>query len=263
MDAWTSKVLASATENSPDMPGFPPAAVQERFVGRSGAAALEMVVPFYELINRHMSVTEECNVVDFGAGWGRIARFFQNRIGAGTNFHLADVDPDALEWCRSSRVAGNRVRLSPDGELPFHEGSLDLVYAFSVFSHLSEGNAKHWFDEFARKIRVGGVLIFTIQSLRFLDLVKACHDLDSPNPIEKRIGTYMDDPAEAIRRFNQGDFAFSNTGGTGVLTGDFYGWAAIPQAWLQSQFAGSFDVVEYIDDPVYSEQAIVVARKIA
>lgn len=263
MTSWADKIVTAADGTSTEVPGFPPPGVQERFVGRSGAAALEEVRPFVDLIDRYVDVNEGTVAIDFGAGWGRIARFFQDRIGDGNNFHLMDVDPEALEWCRTCRVVGNRQQIDPNGKLPLESGSVSLVYAYSVFSHLSERSAIHWLEEFKRAIKPDGILVFTTQSLRFLDLVRACSEVEAPNPIEERIGKYMNNPQEAVNQFREGNFVYSDTGGGGVLSGEFYGWAALPLDWMRAQFAGSFEIVEYIDDPAYFEQAVVVAKKIS
>jgi SAM-dependent methyltransferase len=240
------------------LPGFPPENVQNRFVGRSGRAALEEVRPFYETIIAEHPVSPGSAVLDFGCGWGRIARFFQ---GTGSAVYLADVQQEALDWCSSLRVAGVPVKLERQGALPFEANTVDLAYAYSVFSHLSEDSAAHWLTEIARALKPGGSLVFTVLSLRFLHLVRACHDKQDADALQRQIGMYMgDDPNVAIERYKRGEFAYHPQGGGGKLSGDFYGWAAMPIDWFK-RFAPGLELVRFENDQQGFEQAVVIARK--
>ncbi|MFC4625538.1 hypothetical protein ACFO1V_09970, partial [Daeguia caeni] len=119
--------------------------------------------------------------------------------------------------------------------------------------------------EISRTLATGGIFVFTPQSLRFLDLVVACRNKVDANEIERNIGRYMgSNPERAVAAFKAGEHAYSDVngqGGGGVLTGDFYGWAAIPASWFTKQFGTDFEVIDYIDDPARFEQAVFVTRK--
>ncbi|MDQ0998071.1 SAM-dependent methyltransferase [Phyllobacterium ifriqiyense] len=264
MDSFIGRILASADAKDGDLPGFPPPEVQARFVGRSGRDALSEVLPFVSLIQDYSLPSNSTQVLDFGCGWGRIARFFQNSVDAEA-LKLADVDPEALNWCKDSGVKGTRYLLEPTGKLPFDNNSIDVAYSYSVFSHLSEVSAVHWLNELHRALRPNGILIFTTQSMRFLQLVLACNQKTDPSAMEASIGTYMGrNPQRSVEQFQSGQHAYSDVnglGGGGMLSGDFYGWAAIPQKWFENHFRWAFHVEEYIDDPAVLEQAVYVARK--
>ncbi|MGO4450144.1 class I SAM-dependent methyltransferase [Phyllobacterium sp. TAF24] len=261
---WVDTIIRSAGESIPEAPKFPPVDVQERFVGRSGKPALVEVLPFIALIRKYARISNNTKMMDFGVGWGRIARFFQDAISEDT-FYLADVDQEALQWCVDCSVKGNRVLLDPIGSLPMQDGTLDIIYSFSVFSHLSEASAKHWLNELHRVLKPGGVLIFTTQSMRFLHLVRACHAKARPNDIERSIGQYFgSNPQRAVDRYAEGKHTYTDVGGDGgggVLSGEFYGWAAIPPRWVHSTLGGMFKVMKYIDNPKVQEQAIFVLKK--
>ena len=68
-------------------------------------------------------------------------------------------------------------------------------------------------------------------------------------------------PKEAIHSYKNGLHAYSNTGGGGVLSGDFYGWAAIPPKWINDNFQCRFSVESYIDDQSQFDQAVYIIRK--
>lgn len=261
---WATQIKASVNQDIPEAPGFPPDYVQTRFVGRSGVAAIEEVIPFAEIVYREGNIQTASKVLDFGVGWGRIARLFQKAVSE-DNLFLADVDADALSLCKQLGVKGSTIHLAPDGKLPLDDQSLDAVYSYSVFSHLSEDAARHWLSEICRVLKPSGLLVFTTQSLRFLDLVVACRNKRDANAIERSIGDYMGpNPEKAIADFKAGKHSFSDvngSGGGGVLSGEFYGWAAIPLEWFNSNFGDRLELVDYIDNPVHFEQAVIIARR--
>ena len=51
---------------------------------------------------------------------------------------------------------GNFEQSAVEPPLRFADGSFDIVYAYSVFSHLSERVQLRWVEEFARILRPGG-----------------------------------------------------------------------------------------------------------
>lgn len=261
---WAKTIKESAVYPTPDTPGFPASHIQERFVGRSGRAAIEEVIPFAEIVNDSARLSSTSKVLDFGVGWGRIARLFQKTV-CPDNLYLADVDPEALALCKENRVQGRTILLDPTGSLPFANASLNAVYSYSVFSHLSEASAKHWLHEISRTLSKGGLFAFTTQSLRFLELVVACHNKPDANDIERSVGKYMGaSPENAATNFRAGKHAYSDVngqGGGGVLSGDFYGWAAIPSNWFTSHFGADFKIIDYIDDPSRFEQAVFVTKR--
>lgn len=133
-----------------------------------------------------------------------------------------------------------------------------------MFSHLSENAARHWLLEICKCLKPSGLLVFTTQSLRFLDLVVACRNKLDANEMERNIGNYMGaKPDKAVIDFKSGKLAFSDVDGFGggVLSGEFYGWAAMPLEWFNSHFSGQMDLIDYIDDPSQFEQAVIIARK--
>jgi trans-aconitate methyltransferase len=69
--------------------------------------------------------------------WGRITRFLARDLRPGRLYGCDPVE-DILDVCRRSGVPATLARSDflPD-RLPFEE-QFDLVFAFSVFTHLSE-----------------------------------------------------------------------------------------------------------------------------
>jgi SAM-dependent methyltransferase len=99
------------------------------------------------------------SLLDFGCGCGRVARHWQGLPA--TKVHGCDYNARLVRWCRRSLpFADFRVsRLSPP--LPYEAGELELVYAISVFTHLTEALQHAWMRELERVLAPGGFLLIT------------------------------------------------------------------------------------------------------
>jgi len=99
-------------------------------------------------------------VLDFGCGCGRVARHWA--AVEGPELYGCDYNPDLVAWCAENlphmRVARNQ--LAPP--TPYVSGSFDLIYAFSVFTHLDEALQRDWLAEFRRLLRPGGMLVLSL-----------------------------------------------------------------------------------------------------
>ena len=104
---------------------------------RSGRAA-------YDAIAAHVPLAEKDSVLDFGCGCGRVTRYWTEFAGTVSG---GDVSAKAIEWCRVNmpfaRFELNRL----EPPLAFADESFDLVYALSVFTHLTDELQLDWRDE--------------------------------------------------------------------------------------------------------------------
>jgi SAM-dependent methyltransferase len=95
-------------------------------------------------------------VLDFGAGAGRVLRHF---IGSGAELHGSDIDIASVEWMTANLAP--HVHAFHNGEEPGlnrPEGFFDLVYAVSVFTHITDHWAG-WLLELRRVLKPGGILV--------------------------------------------------------------------------------------------------------
>ncbi len=107
-------------------------------------------------------------VLDFGCGCGRTLRWFLRKFPGG-EFHGADVDAEAIEWCRSNLTTARFVRNNPQPPLPYPDGHFASIYCLSVFTHLDEDMQDAWLEELARLLAPGGVLLLTVHGERAAD----------------------------------------------------------------------------------------------
>lgn len=140
-------------------PPLPPRRLMVRVTGtadaewfvRSGRAA-------YEAIAAHVALESVGSVLDFGCGCGRVIRYWNDFGGAVSG---SDVNAEALDWCRANLPFASfmRNRLAPPAD--FGDASFDLVYALSVFTHLTADLQVAWRDELRRLLRPGGRLLLS------------------------------------------------------------------------------------------------------
>jgi SAM-dependent methyltransferase len=99
-------------------------------------------------------------VLDFGCGCGRTIRWFLDADGP--EWHGADVDREAVEWCAQHLSRGHFLATPPVPPLPYTDDHFDFVYCLSVFTHLDERMQDLWLAELRRVLRPGGVLLYTV-----------------------------------------------------------------------------------------------------
>ena len=113
-----------------------------------------------ELLRQDGSAIDELEaILDWGCGCGRILRHWSGLQR--TRVFGCDIDPRMVEWCaKHLRFADVTVNeLTPP--LPYDGSSFELVYAFSVFTHLSEELQHAWMRECSRVLRPGGYLLMS------------------------------------------------------------------------------------------------------
>ena len=110
-------------------------------------------------------------VLDFGCGCGRVMRWWKDLEGV--RLHGSDYNPYLVSWCRDHLpFAEFSVNgLEPGLDLP--AGAFDLVYSYSVFTHLPAEMQRPWLDELLRVTADGGRLVLTFHGEQTLS------DLDS------------------------------------------------------------------------------------
>ena len=115
---------------------------------------------------RHGRRMEELGaLLDFGCGCGRVTRQW---VGLDrTAVHGADANEHAIAWCRASLPFAQFASNGLAPPLEYADGSFDLVYALSVFTHLPEALQLVWIHELERLLRPGGFLLLTTHGERY------------------------------------------------------------------------------------------------
>ena len=130
---------------------------------RSGRAA-------YDAIAAHVPLDSLESVLDFGCGCGRVTRYWSDFEGAVSG---SDVNAKAIEWCRDNLGFASFERNTLAPPLDFDAESFDLVYALSVFTHLTAELQLAWRDEMLRVLRPGGLLLVTTHGRSYVPRLDA------------------------------------------------------------------------------------------
>jgi SAM-dependent methyltransferase len=199
-----------------DGPPLPPRRLMVRVAGtgdadwflRSGRAG-------YDAIAAHAPLGDLESVLDFGCGCGRVTRWWSDFPGRVSG---SDVSRPAVDWCRANLPFARFEQNALAPPLVFEDESFDLVYALSVFTHLTAELQLAWRDEVRRVLRPGGLLLLTTHGRSYVPRLSA----------DERAGF---ERGELVVRW--GDVA-----GTNLCS------AYHPEAYLRDSFAAGFAFLE-------------------
>ncbi|MFC5743965.1 class I SAM-dependent methyltransferase [Dyella tabacisoli] len=273
--AWLDTLIRSlnSEQASPlgeKLPDFPPEELQRNTTGLSSEAAIRQAYAFYENVvdgaNKvGLALNQETRALDFGFGWGRISRVFMEHLSA-RNIHGVDVDPSFVEITRGLFKSDNFQICTPFPPADYADASFDLVYAYSVFSHLSEVACQAWMQEFARILRPGGIVAFTTRHESFFDFCAWAKTQDaSVSPYISALGQLFPDLGAVRAQYRKGQIVHGSSngvGGGGPRDASFYGETWIPEQYARTQFGDSFEFVSgYFDGTKYDQACFVLKRK--
>jgi SAM-dependent methyltransferase len=173
----------------------------------------------FDAIAAHVPLAEVGAVLDFGCGCGRVTRYWADFAGSVAG---SDLDPAAVEWCRRNLPFGRFEVNGLEPPLAFEDGSFDLAYALSVFTHLPAALQIAWRDELLRILRPGGYLLVTTHGRSYLPRLE---------------------PAER-ERFARGELVVR----WGDLPGTNLCSAYHPERYLRETFADGLELVELVPE---------------
>ncbi|BBK38942.1 hypothetical protein STAQ_40200 [Allostella sp. ATCC 35155] len=154
------------------VPAMPPAELQRRWVGAAGEPLLQQSIAFVEATIRghrrwgNRRPLPRVRILDHGCGWGRHLRLFY-RFTPETGLFGVDTSPEILAIAREAGVRGQLERIPAMPEtLPF-EPPFDIIYAFSILTHLSEETHRAALAVWRRWIAPDGLLVVTVRPRAF------------------------------------------------------------------------------------------------
>jgi SAM-dependent methyltransferase len=190
--------------------------IQTQWTGASGAHLLQQTLSFVRSAACNFNqLTGRCldsaRILDYGCGYGRIARLMYYFTEPE---RLVGVDP----WDRSIAICkdcglGENFRQSDylPRDLPVGKKPFDLIYAFSVFTHLSPRATRLALDACRRYISRKGVLLITIRPIEYWSLDESVHGLSDTTALQaehRRAGfAFSPHPGPPV----EGDLTYGNT----------------------------------------------------
>lgn len=158
-------------------------------------------------------------VLDFGGGLGRIARHWIDDAPA---IHLADYNRPVVKWVQNHLPQIAAVQNGIEPPLPYDDGTFDLLYAFSVFTHFDEGQQHTWLAEVQRVLKPGGIAVLSLFGDR-----------------EGEAGLEPPD----LERFRAGEIIVSR----GYITSSNACLAWVPQRWLRENLPAGLELERHWD----------------
>lgn len=272
LDEWFE--LVSKSYSAPpiqlkgrNLPSFPSDTIQANTTGQSGVPTLREAFIYYrDCVNQFEKlgnpIKNDSRVLDFGVGWGRIARFFLRDVPL-ENIHGVDVSPEFTAICRETFQSQNFFTCQPHPPTCLPDSHYDYITAYSVFSHLSEDSSLEWMEEFSRILVPGGVVAVTTRGRPFFDFCESQKKKKQTGYLEA-LGRLFGDYNEARAKYDRGVFVHSNIQGVdggGALNSTFYGESFIPEAYARTAYAPYLELVEFMYDPIYQSHPIMFFRK--
>ena len=248
------------------LPSLPDPDIQKTYIGSSGDVALGEAFNAYQAWRELAAecghpITRTSRVLDFGCGWGRTLRFFLRDMPV-ANFTGVDVSPQAISLCKqTNRWCDFRLTPTmPPTDLP--KGTFDLIYLYSVFSHLSEEAVDAWVTEFARLMKPGGVLIATTWFRHYIEMCEQSRHGPTPGTHPRSALAFKGGTEEWLAKFDRGEFCHSPVGGDTALASTFYGETCIPAAYVQRKWTDRLRFRKFIDaDAKRFWQSVIVMQK--
>jgi SAM-dependent methyltransferase len=105
------------------------------------------------------SIEEVDALLDWGCGCGRVLRHWSDLPR--TRVLGCDITPKMVEWCQEHLPFAETTVNDLSPPLPYGEATFDLVYAFSVMTHLSKDLQQVWMQECRRVLKPGGYVLFS------------------------------------------------------------------------------------------------------
>jgi 2-polyprenyl-3-methyl-5-hydroxy-6-metoxy-1,4-benzoquinol methylase len=247
------------------IPGLPPDKMQRNWTGAAGKATLLEALRFFQLISDYAvkygeRINETTNILDFGCGWGRITRYFMRDVSH-NNLHGADCFKEALDVAKTQNKWVSFHLTTPMPPTDYNSSMFDIIYLFSVFSHLSEDIHLKFLEEFHRILKPGGLLVATTRPRQFMLLLRKLEEKRQISGQEEGVTTSFANTKHYLELYDRGDFCHSPSGGGGPLEPSFYGESCIPEKYVRLHWSKWFYLQEYRLADRLCNQNVICCRK--
>ncbi|MGH8468116.1 MAG: class I SAM-dependent methyltransferase [Gammaproteobacteria bacterium] len=218
---------------------------------KTGRQAAEIVK---NKINKHFHDLGVLNVLDFGAGSGRVAIPLASLINL-RRFCCVDVDREAIEYL--AMELGESCEASVNGYVPplcFKDNSFDFVYSISVWSHMPEDLSMTWLKETQRIVRPGGIVLITVAGEVVLDHWKKHYPAQWSN-VEIDAFNKQKFIYKAYPHIDSNEKQYPGISGKGS-----WGNTLIHEDYVRAEWSALFDILEFEPSGMNGQQDIVVLR---
>jgi len=222
----------------------------EAYLG-AGKGHVKKMVDILEISG--VSVEPGQRVLDFGCGDGMMVRHFRHIAESGEAWGV-DISGTLMIWCQQHLSPPFKFATTTSfPHLPFEEGYFDLIYSFSVFTHICD-LAEAWLLELRRILRPGGVLYLTVHDNHTIDVLDGCPDFGLSRALQD---------AEKLLPFRDSDFAMftlNRVPGGGIDFEPRQAQVFYDIGYLCQHWGNYLEIVSATQD-AYGYQTAIVLRK--
>jgi len=198
------------------LPRMASAEVQTEWTGNHGIPLLRQSCNFvrsaaYNFARLAGRPLDNAAILDYGCGYGRLARLMYYFTDPDKLFGIDPWDR-SIEICHADGL-GDHFRQSdylPES-LPVPRADFELIYAFSVFTHLSMRATMKAFETSRRYIAENGVLLITVRPVEYWNA-----DPNIPRDLTPQLGIAQQEHGFAFRPHQRpdvdGDVTYGDTG---------------------------------------------------
>jgi SAM-dependent methyltransferase len=206
----------------------------------SGASDAHRIL---KIAQRHKSLDADFRILDWGCGFGRVARHL-NRFAPKAHVLGADIDDENLNWMATNLPHVEPVPSDISGHIEQKDKSVDVVFGISVMTHLRVDVMKLWLKELCRITKDDGLLLLTVAGAGSLAFTSR----------------WVKD-ADYQTWARDGRIVFGNKGAVDSNIGgeDYYVQSKINEEQVRAIWSEYVDVLEFIP-AVFGYQDMVVCR---
>lgn len=249
-------------------PGFPDPKIQENYTGRRNEKTLVQAFGFYMEIKKfaeqiYRPINSVTKICDFGVGWGRILRFFLKDT-LSSNLVGVDPNPKIVQICKDTYGENFRGAFEVIPDVPpydsLEDGQFDIIYAYSVFSHLKPEVSISILKELQKKLTDNGLVVITSRGKQFMDFCERMRSKPSLTPLNHHMEALKNifvNNKEEKRLYDAGTPIFYDMGT------ENYGEAAVPPEYFANQLADYYTLIGFELEGVRQDldQTVTALRK--
>ena len=199
-------------------------------------------------------------VLDFGCGTSRILRYMIE-FCPGPKYFASEVVPENIKW---GQYAFSEVTYLLQGNSPpieMQDGSFEIIYAYSIFTHFEEDLHRLWLAELHRLLQPEGLLILTVHGETILRRSKEEED------VRRAMCTEGRDYEDLLNRYYKDGYVFYDCYehkhlAKGGIDADGYGITYISPEYIKRNWSGKFQVLEHDEGAVSNWQDYVVLKRV-
>ena len=239
--SWLSKLLRVSGQDYVRYEGLILPPKLYRFCGakaRDNRSFLHSAKGEAQQLERHCSLSTNSKILDVGCGPGRLAIGILQTLGGVEQYWGIDVDEVSIDWCQRYITSNNSAfrfahldfeneRYNPQGKIvddnfsfPVGDQKFDIIYLYSVFSHMLEDGTRIYLNKLCDLLSSGGNLFCTA----FVE-----DDVDSVSVNPENYAKNWKGPLHCVR-YNKGYFLSILEGAGFKVENLIYGNAALGQS---------------------------------